>query len=193
MIKNNTPAKSDTPCWTPLLPCLVSRVPLAVTFACLVAVFGSYTLGSNKQLAKKNSAASKTLVATERAEHLDRFAKEPMVVELSDGTLFVSGYDGDLEKSPGLWRSRNHGATWESVNVGTKADGAIGNSDVDLAVGRDDTLYFVAMSFDIKAFEGTRITVGVSKNAGATWSWKTLSENRFDDRPWVAVAPDGTA
>jgi hypothetical protein len=105
----------------------------------------------------------------------------------------VSGYDGDLEKSPGLWRSRDHGATWESVNVGTKADGAIGNSDVDLAVGREDTLYFVAMSFDNKAFEGTRITVGVSKNAGATWSWKILSENRFDDRPWVAVAPDGTA
>jgi len=193
MMENNTPAKSAAPCWTPLLRGLVFRIPLAVTVACLVAVFGSYALGFNKRLAKSNSAASKTLVAAERVDHLDRIAKEPMVVELSDGTLFVSGYDGDLEKSPGLWRSRDHGATWESVNVGTRADGAIGNSDVDLAVGRKDTLYFVAMSFDNKAFEGTRITVGVSKNAGATWSWKILSENRFDDRPWVAVAPDGTA
>jgi hypothetical protein len=64
---------------------------------------------------------------------------------------------------------------------------------VDLAIGPDDTLYFVAMSYDNQKDEGTRITVGVSKNAGATWSWKILSENRFDDRPWVAVAPDGTA
>jgi len=193
MVKDNIPAKSGTRCWTPLLPSLVSRVPLAVSVACFVVFFGSCALGFNKHLSKYNSAASKTLVATERADHLDRVAREPMVVELSDGTLFVSGYDGDLEKSPGLWRSRDHGVTWEKVDVGSNADGAIGNSDVDLAVSRDDILYFVTMSFDNKALEGTRITVGVSKNAGATWSWKTLSENRFDDRPWVAVAPDGTA
>jgi len=116
-----------------------------------------------------------------------------MVVELSDDTLFVSGYDNDSEKSPGLWRSRDHGATWESVNVGSKTDGAIGDSDVDLAASPDDTLYFVAMTFDVKKLEGVRIAVGASKNAGAKWSWKVLSENRFDDRPWIGVAPDGTA
>ena len=116
-----------------------------------------------------------------------------MVVELTDGTLFVSGYDGDMEKTPNLWRSRDHGASWERVNVGAKADGAIGNSDVDLAVGRDNTLYFVTMGFDRKAGEGLHIAVGVSKNAGATWSWTVLSKDRFDDRPWVGVAPDGTA
>jgi hypothetical protein len=193
MIRKNIPAKSSTHYWTPLLPGFVSRIPTAVTVAFLLAVFVSSALGFNKQVAKNNSAALKTLVATERVDHLDRLAREPMVVELSDGTLFVSGYDGDPEKSPNLWRSRDRGATWESVNVGGKADGAIGNSDVDLAVSRDDTLYFVVMSFDRKAGEGTRIAVGVSKNAGATWSWKILSENRFDDRPWVAVAPNGTA
>jgi hypothetical protein len=172
------------------------RFPLLVTVACIVAVFGSYALGFNKQLAKNNSSASKTLVATERVEHLDRLAREPMAVELSDGALFLSGYGGhrgEVEKIPDLWRSHDHGATWERVNIGRNADGAIGNSDVDLAVGRDDSLYFVAMSFDNKTGEGTRIAVGVSKNAGAKWSWKVLSENRFDDRPWVAVAPDGTA
>jgi hypothetical protein len=193
MTRKNIPAKSDTHYWTPLLPGFVSRIPTAVTVAFLVAVFVNYALGFNKQVAKNNSAASKTLVATERVDHLDRLAREPMVVELSDGTLFVSGYDGDADKSPNLWRSHDRGATWESVNVGGKADAAIGNSDVDLAVSRDDTLYFVVMSFDRKAGEGTRITVGVTKNAGATWSWKILSENRFDDRPWVAVAPNGTA
>jgi hypothetical protein len=193
MIKINIPSRPDAHHGTPLLTAVVSRLPLIAVVACVVTAFGSHALGSKKQRPTDKRETSKTLVATEGVEHLDRLAREPMVVELSDGTLFVSGYDGDLEKSPGLWRSRDHGATWESVNVGSKADGAIGESDVDLAVGRDDTLYFVSMTYDRKAKEGTRIAVGASKNAGATWTWKVLSENRFDDRPWVGVAPDGTA
>jgi hypothetical protein len=164
----------------------------------MVAVFASYALGLRKQGHADTSASDKpaitrTLVATEGVDHLDRLAWEAMVVELSDGGLFVSGYDNDSEKSPGLWRSRDHGATWESVNVGSKAEGAIGDSDVDLAVGPDDTLYFVAMTYDVKKYEGVRIAVGASKDAGTKWSWRILSENRFDDRPWVGVAPDRTA
>jgi hypothetical protein len=193
MIKNNTPAKFSIRHGKPLLAAIGFRVALVVTVACVVAAYGGYALGSKKPRFPDKPAASKTLVAMERVDHLDRLTREPMVVELSDGTLFVSGYDNEAEKSPGLWRSRDHGATWENVNVGSKADGAIGDSDVDLAVGPDDTLYFVAMSYDVKVNEGTRITIGVSKNAGATWLWKTLSENRFADRPWIAVAPDGTA
>ena len=167
-------------------------------FACVVTVLVSHVLEWKKQHAPDNaasdkSATSKTLVATEGVEYLDRLTREPMVIEPSDGTLFVAGYDGDLEKSPNLYRSRDHGATWERANVGSKADSAIGNSDVDLAVGRDDTLYFIQMTFDTKTNEGTRIAVGTSKNAGATWSWKVLSETRFDDRPWIGVVPDGTA
>src|SRR5207247_1419266 len=30
-------------------------------------------------------------------------------------------------------------------------------------------------------------------DVGATWAWKMLSKNRYDDRPWIAVAPDGAA
>jgi hypothetical protein len=120
-----------------------------------------------------------------------------MIVEHPDGTLFVSGYgspDGVPPQTvPRLWRSVDHGATWAAVNVGTEADGAIGNSDVDLAVARDGTLYFVTMIFDHKTFEGTLITVGASQDAGKTWHWTTLSKKRLDDRPWVAVTPDGTA
>ncbi len=178
---------------TPPLRAVVSRLLLIVVAACVVGVFGSHALGPKKQRRLDRSATPKTLVSTQGVDHLGRLAREPMVVELSDGTLFVSGYDGDEEKSPSLWRSGDHGATWESVNVGSKANGAIGNSDVDLAVDRDGTLYLVAMSYDSKANEGTRIAAGVSKNVGATWSWKILSENRFDDRPWVVVAPNGRA
>lgn len=123
-------------------------------------------------------------------------AREPIIVEHPDGTLFVSGYgyqeSGPLQTVPRLWKSIDHGATWTAVNVGTERDGAIGNSDVDLAVGRDGTLYFVNMGFDLKKGEGTHIAVGASRDAGNTWHWATLSKNRFDDRPWVAVAPDGT-
>ena len=198
MIINNSSLKPLTRHATPSFLAIISRLALIVVVASVVAVFNSYALGPKGQgpaekPASDEPAASKTLVATEGVEHIDRLARESMVVELRDGTLFVAGYDGDLEKSPNLYRSRDHGATWDSVNVGSKADGAIGNSDVDLAVGPDDTLYFVAMSYDIQKHEGTRIAVGASKNAGATWSWKVLSEDRFDDRPWIGVAPDGTA
>lgn len=122
-------------------------------------------------------------------EHLGLRAREPMVVEHPDGTLFVAGYGEDL---PTLWSSRDGGATWTRVPVGTAAEGAIGNSDVDLAVARNGTLYFATMVFDRKTFEGTHISLGVSRDVGATWSWTLLSNTRFDDRPWVEIATDGT-
>ena len=193
MVINNTSLKRDARHATPLLAAAVARLPLIVVVACVVEMFGGQALGSRPQGPMEKPTTSKTLVAIEGVEHLDRLTREPMVVELSDGTLFVAGYDGDVEKSPNLYRSRDRGATWERVNVGSKADGAIGNSDVDLAVGPDNTVYFVQMTYDLKADEGARIAVGTSRDAGATWSWKVLSETRFDDRPWIGVTPDGTA
>lgn len=128
------------------------------------------------------------LVLVQRVDHIDVVGREPMVVEHPDGTLFVAGYG---EPRPTLWKSIDRGATWSRVNVGTEADGAIGNSDVDLAVARDGTLYFASMLFDRKASEGRQIALGVSTDVGATWRWTTVTKNRFDDRPWVDVAPDG--
>jgi hypothetical protein len=77
--------------------------------------------------------------------------------------------------------------------VGAPARAAVGNSDVDLAVAPDGTVYFVSMGYDRTAGEGTHVTVGVSSDAGTTWSWTYLSQTHLDDRPWVEVAPDGTA
>ncbi len=122
--------------------------------------------------------------------HLDALAREPMVVEHPGGALFVTGYGGG---TPHLWKSTDGGATWERVDVGTPADGAVGNSCVDLAVASDGTLYFITMGFVLDTFEGTHIAVGVSHDVGASWSWTYLSQDRYDDRPWVEVAPDGTA
>jgi len=124
------------------------------------------------------------------SEHLGAPAREPMLVEHPDGTLFVAGYG---ESVPTLWRSADRGATWMRVDVGTEPAGAIGNSDVDLAVAADGTLYFATMLYDRKAYEGLQINIGTSVDRGATWTWRNLSKTRLDDRPWVEVATDGTA
>ena len=138
-----------------------------------------------------------TLTLAAPIDHLDVVAREPMIVEHPDGTLFVGGFGASYigEKRmdvPTLWKSRDGGTTWALVDVGTEADGAVGNSDMDLAVASDGTLYFVTLRFDAEKWEGKQISIGVSKDLGATWKWTLLSKTRFDDRPWVKVAPDGT-
>ena len=135
-------------------------------------------------------ADSTALVFTDSTHHVDALAREAALVEHPSGALFVSGY-GD--PGPKLWRSDDGGSTWERVFVGTEADGAVANSDMHLTVGPDGTLYFATMGFDRTVLEGTHVVVGVSHDVGVSWTWTTLSETRFDDRPWVAVAPDGTA
>ncbi len=130
--------------------------------------------------------------------HLEALAREPMVVEHPDGTLFVAGYGSqvtgtDPHATPALWRSADNAMSWTKVDVGTAEEGAIGNSDVDLAVAPDGTLYFVSMGFDRSRLAGTHIAIGVSHDVGLSWQWTLLSETPFDDRPWVEVAPDGTA
>ena len=133
---------------------------------------------------------SAELVALPATDHVDSMAREPMLVETNDGTLYVTGYG---EPTPRMWRSADGGRSWTRVNVGTGANGAIGNSDVDLAVAPDGTLYFVAMSYDGDKYEGTGISIAASRDNGATWQWTSVSRDRYDDRPWVEVAPNGTA
>jgi len=139
-----------------------------------------------------------TLNLSAPIEHLDLAAREPMIVEHPNGTLFVGGFgaafmSGKKSDEATLRKSRDGGATWERVNVGTEADGAAGNSDVDLAVARDGTVYFATLVYDGEKDEGKEIRIGVSKDVGVTWKWTLLSKTRFDDRPWVKAAPDGTA
>ena len=130
------------------------------------------------------------LALVDSTHYVDSLAREAMVVEHPNGTLFVAGYG---QPGPKLWKSGDRGRSWRRVAVGTEADGAVGNSDVDLAVGPDGTLYFITMGYDRTRFEGTHIAMGVSRDVGTTWTWTRLSTDRFDDRPWVEVAPDGTA
>ena len=145
------------------------------------------------------NATPNALTVEEPIHYIGSLAREPMVVEHSSGTLFVTGYN-NISESPQLWRSEDDGATWEPVNVGTPADGADGDSCVDLGIGPDGTLYFMAMEYGPKipgdltsAWVGKHIAVGVSHDVGMTWSWTYLSQDIYDDRPWIRVAPTGTA
>lgn len=140
-------------------------------------------------LALANGCTSTVAVAG-RVDHIDVVGREPMLAEHPDGTLFVAGYG---EPRPTLWKSSDRGVTWSRVDVGTEADGAIGNSDVDLAISPDGTLWFASMLYDRTANEGRQIAIGASRDAGASWRWTTVSKARFDDRPWIEVTPDGTA
>jgi hypothetical protein len=160
-------------------------------------------------VARSMAAAAPSLVLVQRVASVDTQAFEPMIVEHPSGALFVSGagqpwgptvdsvyyaqrgYWDSLRRDR-LWKSRDHGATWSRVDLGPSAEGAVGNSDMDLAAAPDGTLYYASMMFIDSIGEGRQIAIGVSRDVGATWKWKTLSRHRFDDRPWVKVAHDGT-
>jgi Tol biopolymer transport system component len=151
--------------------------------------------------ASPEAAASLTLSLAAPLDHLDVVAREPMIVEHPDGTLFVGGFGASRMKENRtdeltLWKSGDGGTTWARIDVGSdapRAQGAIGHSDMDLGVAPDGTIYFVTLFFDVEKYEGRQVSVGVSKDVGATWKWTLLSNTRFDDRPWVKVAPDGAA
>jgi hypothetical protein len=134
--------------------------------------------------------AAPVLTLADSSEFIDRLGREPMVVQHPAGAIFVAGY-GDTV--PHLWRSEDNGRHWASVALGDRAAGAIGNSDVELAVGPDSTLYFLTMSFDRQKLEGTRIDLATSHDAGTNWQWQQLSDTRLDDRPWIDVSPANTA
>ncbi|MEM7297516.1 MAG: sialidase family protein [Bacteroidota bacterium] len=141
------------------------------------------------------------LVVKNQVDHVHSLAREPMVCEHSDGTLFVTGYKND-SGTPQLWKSSDGGSSWESVNVGTQEEGAIGNSDVDLFIDAKGNIYLLSMTytiipdntenFDFSTTKGERVVVGVSRDAGESWNWQTISENDYDDRPWITATTDGT-
>ncbi len=143
------------------------------------------------------AATDSSLNVPAPVEHLaDVAVREPMLVEHPGGDLFVAGYSqaaGEADSPPRLFRSRDGGSSWSAVDVGSAEQGAVGNSDVDLAVAPDGTLYFLTMGFDRTTSTGTHVAVGVSHDVGESWTWTWLSEDRFDDRPWISVAPNGAA
>lgn len=138
----------------------------------------------------------KSLTIVEKVDVIDVVAREPMLAEHPSGILFLCGYRND-SKVPQLWKSEDKGKNWSKVEVGSLAEGADGNSDVDLAIGLDGVIYFLSMkytevpledsTFDYNTMKGEHIAMGVSRDIGKTWEWTYLSHNDYDDRPWVAL------
>ncbi len=142
------------------------------------------------------STLTTSIVVTDTVHYTDVQNREPMVAELGDGTLLVTGFPRlphQPARPPSLWKSVDGGRSWGSVDAGTPEQGAVGNSDTDFAVAPDGTVYFVSMGFNRTTNEGTHITIGVSRDHGLSWSWTYMAQNDKVDRPWVEVAPDGTA
>jgi hypothetical protein len=181
--------------------------PQSIIHACLLAaIAGACTHGAaSLKSAEPSDAHHNSLALVQHVTNIDTVAREIMMVQHPNGTLFLGGYGGvwagndtTLRKLHAqLWRSRlwksvNQGSSWTRVDPGDASKGIVGNSDVALAMSPSGILYFVTMTFDGLKGEGQGISVGVSRDAGNTWTWKVLSRNRFDDRPWAAVAPDGT-
>ncbi|MSQ98969.1 MAG: exo-alpha-sialidase [Xanthomonadales bacterium] len=145
-----------------------------------------------------SSPITAQLTMLHHIENLGGLAREPMLVEHPSGTLFLAGYGSqitgtDWTAPPLLWRSDDGGNSWFAVDVGTSEQGAQGNSDVDLAVGPDGTIYYITMGFNRQTARGTQISIGVSRDVGHSWVWHRLSTTEGDDRPWVAVSPENIA
>ena len=166
----------------------LSRSPFAIT-AAVVMIATACT-------STEHSSHTVSLVVTDTVHFTDEQNREPMVAELNDGTLIVTGFPRlphTPARAPSLWKSADSGTSWERVDVGSPEQGAVGNSDTDLAVAPDGTVYFASMGFNRTTGEGTHITVGVSEDNAQSWSWTYLAQNDKVDRPWVKVAPDGMA
>lgn len=141
------------------------------------------------------------LMVKNKIDHLTTLAREPMVCEHPNGSLFVTGYTND-SGSPQLWKSEDQGRSWTSVDIGTIEDGAIGNSDADLFIDAKGNIYLLSMTytklpedmdgFDFSTMKGERVVVGISRDEGQSWSWQTISENDYDDRPWITGTTDGS-
>lgn len=152
------------------------------------------TLALSLALLAGGCAQDPSLTVLSRDEVLlDRAVREPAIVQHPTGVLFVAGYSRDPAEAadpPNLYRSDDGGAAWAPVDVGTVEDGALGNSDVDLEIAPDGSIYFLTMGFDRSVGEGTHVAVGISRDVGRTWTWRTISRTRFDDRPWIGVSAE---
>ncbi len=149
-----------------------------------------------------NQAFEGKLIIEDKTDQLGSLAREPMLAEHPNGDLYVTGYKNSTE-SPQLWKSTDSGNSWTSVDVGTKEQGADGNSDVDLVIDDYGNIYFLTMryttvpedttGFDWSSMKGEHVAVGISKDEGSNWEWTYLSQNDYDDRPWIEIASDGSA
>lgn len=139
-------------------------------------------------------------------------AREPAILEAPDGSLYVAGFWGfarhteyrgspqNIAQGPLVWKSSDGGSTWRRLSPGTPLDGAVSNSDLDLAVDPQGGLYLAALSYyslpvpvapPVDPATTLTVVVGATLDGGATWKWTRLDQGSDRSHPWVAVASDG--
>ena len=119
------------------------------------------------------------------SDQLEELTMEPMLVQDSDGTIYVTGFN---QQYPILFKSVDNGNTWSSVDIGKEEDGAIGDSDADLIICDNGSIHMAVMYFD--SGEGRAISVASRPIDSNDWKWTTVAEKKVD-RPWLESSPDG--
>ena len=147
-----------------------------------------------------NGQSKLELIVKNKIDHISSLAREPMIAQHPNRSLFLTGYRNDSD-SPQLWKSNDMGKHWQAVDVGSAEDGAQGNSDVALLIDEAGTIYFLSMTytkiptdltgFDFSTLKGEQITLGISRDEGKTWKWQNISKGDYDDRPWIRKTTNG--
>jgi len=125
---------------------------------------------------------------------------EPNVAVGPDGEAYICAIPGLVGaatdpasantpyRSSHLWRSLDGGRNWTWLDPNPvpglpahERGAAPGSGDCDVAVSSDGTVYLVDLT-------AAGVSLGVSQDQGATWSW-TVPESGIpgDDRQWVAA------
>ncbi|MFA5860894.1 MAG: sialidase family protein, partial [Candidatus Thermoplasmatota archaeon] len=143
---------------------------------------------------------------------------EPNIAIAKDGTIFITAVAGSQEKpnalqgAAWLWRSKDHGATWDTLRSPQRDTplGSLpmtrrpfGSSDADVVTSTDGWVYYsdwwIARG-PIVAPVGLPISPGNylverSNDAGATWQSApitTIDAATSVDRQWLVAGDNGT-
>ena len=119
-------------------------------------------------------------------EALQREKAEKFWHEYGPTLIAAAATVGDPAGSALVFSSPDGGRTWRKHDPGLRPGG-----DVWVEVLPDGTALFSALA--PAGEEGSAVHVFRSADGGGTWSWHALSRDRFDDRPWIDVSPDGVA
>jgi hypothetical protein len=104
-----------------------------IAFAAMIVSSLSFTAICNSPSRAESGALP--LVQIQHVDYTYGAAREPSIVQHSNGRLFVAGYGkglgGEEQRVPRLWKSTDQGTA--------------ANSDVSLAMAPDGTLYYATM------------------------------------------------
>jgi hypothetical protein len=193
---------------------------LVLALAVLAALVASGCASPAGLLSRSSVAAPAALLSFGAPLAMDQptAGAEPNVAVLKDGTIFVVAVAGSqerpnaLEGAAWLWRSTDHGKTWETLRSPMRDTplGSVpmtrkpfGSSDADVTTSADGWVYStdwwiarppVATPVGLPVSPGNYL-VERSSDGGATWQSApitTLDAATSVDRQWLVAGDNGT-